>query len=38
MTQSTHDDRPDGLRRRLRGASAGAVALGAMPDVALVQA
>jgi hypothetical protein len=38
MARSTHDDRPNGLRGRLRGASAGAVALGAMPDVALVQA
>jgi multiple sugar transport system substrate-binding protein len=38
MTRLTHDDRPDALRRRLLGASAGAVVLGALPGVSLVQA
>ena len=31
MSRPIHDDRPDALRRRLLGASAGAVALSALP-------
>ena len=38
MSRSTHDDHPDALRRRLLGASAGAVALGALPGASLVHA
>ena len=38
MSQPIHDDRPDALRRRLLGAGAGAVALGALPGASLVQA
>src|SRR6266699_2837853 len=38
MTRPTHDDHPDALRRRLLGASAGAVALGALPGASLVHA
>src|SRR6202162_4807486 len=38
MSQPIHNDRPDALRRRLLGASAGAVALGALPGASLVHA
>ena len=38
MSQPIHDDRPDALRRRLLGAGAGAVALGALSGAALIQA
>src|SRR5712671_5530604 len=38
MTRSIHDDHPDALRRRLLGAGAGAVALGAVPGASLVHA
>ena len=34
MTRSIHDDHPDALRRRLLGAGAGALALGALPGLA----
>ncbi len=38
MSQPIHDDRPDALRRRLLGAGAGAVALGALSGASLIQA
>jgi hypothetical protein len=38
MTRPIHDDHPDARRRRLLGAGAGAVALGALPGASVVHA
>src|SRR5689334_22847891 len=38
MADRTHDDRPDGLRRRLLQAGAGAAALGALPGASVLNA
>ncbi len=38
MTRSTHDDRPDALRRRLLAAGAGAMAAGALGGASFARA